>query len=75
MNIAAFENLKRVLRTVSEGELRMDCWDSCAIGYASQDPWFRQQRVPVALKQVQGTGTERVVDPALHELGKVGAAA
>ena len=42
MNTAAFENLKRVLRTVPAGELRMDRWDSCAIGYATHDAWFQQ---------------------------------
>ena|SRR5688572_7753291 len=44
VNTAAFENLKRVLRTVPQGELRMECWDSCAIGYATQDPWFWRNR-------------------------------
>jgi len=43
VNKPAFENLKRVLRTVPEGELRMEIWDSCAIGHASTDPWFQRQ--------------------------------
>ncbi len=43
MNTAAFENLKRVLRSVPPGELRMEFWDRCAIGYAMRDAWFQQQ--------------------------------
>ena len=50
VNTAAFENLKRVLRTVPQGELRMECWDSCAIGYATQDAWFRQQGLQCSFK-------------------------
>ena len=50
VNTAAFENLKRVLRTVPEGELRMECWESCAIGYATQDAWFRQRGLQCSFK-------------------------
>ena len=41
MNLEAFDNLKRVLHRVPEHELRMDNWNSCAIGHASRDAWFR----------------------------------
>ena len=43
VNLAAFDNLKRVLRTVPDSKLRMDRWDGCAIGHASRDPWFQQR--------------------------------
>jgi hypothetical protein len=43
VNKSAFENLKRVLRTVPEGELRMEIWDRCAIGYATTDAWFQRR--------------------------------
>jgi hypothetical protein len=33
MNPEAFDNLKRVLRTVPDDQLRMDKWSHCAIGH------------------------------------------
>jgi hypothetical protein len=43
MNLEAFDNLKRVLRTVPEGQLQMQSWTHCAIGHASRDPWFQER--------------------------------
>ena len=43
MNLEAFENLSRVLRTVSQDELRMGDWNSCAIGHATRDAWFQER--------------------------------
>ena len=45
MNIEAFENLKRVLRTVPPNELDMHNWSRCAIGHASRDAWFQERRL------------------------------
>ena len=50
MNLAAFDNLKRVLLTVPAGELRMDQWDRCAIGYATHDAWFQQRGLQGSFK-------------------------
>jgi hypothetical protein len=43
MNLEAFDNLQRVLRSVPEHELRMENWNDCAIGHACRDPWFQQR--------------------------------
>jgi hypothetical protein len=43
MNLEAFDNLKRVLRSVPEQDLRMENWNSCAVGHASRDAWFQQR--------------------------------
>src|SRR4051794_40397595 len=45
VNFAAFENLKRVLRTVPDGELDMQDWTRCAIAHAAKDRWFRARRL------------------------------
>jgi hypothetical protein len=54
MNLEAFHNLKRVLRTVPQGELRMENWNLCAIGHASRDPWFQQRRLERSFKSAAG---------------------
>ena len=43
MNVQAFNELKRVLRTVPESEFIISHWDSCACGHATRDSWFRQR--------------------------------
>jgi hypothetical protein len=43
VNVQAFEELKRVLRTVPESEFSIADWDRCACGHATRDSWFRQQ--------------------------------
>src|SRR5215203_4331055 len=50
MNLEAVNNLKRVLRTVPEGELRMENWSFCAVGHASRDPWFQRRRLERSFK-------------------------
>jgi len=45
VNLAAFENLKRVLRTVPDRELDMQDWTRCAIAHAAKDRWFRARRL------------------------------
>ena len=41
MNVQGFEELKRVLSSVPEGQLDMTNWNSCACGHATRDDWFR----------------------------------
>jgi len=43
VNVQAFEELKRVLRTVPESEFSIGDWDRCACGHATRDSWFRQR--------------------------------
>jgi hypothetical protein len=43
VNVQAFEELKRVLRTIPESEFSISDWDRCACGHATRDSWFRQQ--------------------------------
>ena len=43
MNVQGFEQLKRVLSSVPEGQLDMTNWNSCACGQATRDEWFRSQ--------------------------------
>ena len=43
MNVQGFEELKRVLSSVPEGQLDMTNWNSCACGHAARDEWFRSQ--------------------------------
>jgi hypothetical protein len=43
VNVQAFRELKRVLRTIPESEFSIGDWDSCACGHATRDAWFRQQ--------------------------------
>jgi hypothetical protein len=43
VNVQAFEELKRVLRTIPESEFRIWDWDWCACGHATRDSWFQQQ--------------------------------
>jgi hypothetical protein len=40
VNEQAFEELKRVLATVPEGQFDMTTWHDCACGHATQDDWF-----------------------------------
>ena len=59
MNIEAFENLKRVLRTVPPNELDMRNWNRCAIGHASGDAWFQERRLETSFasaRRVFGIG-------------------
>src|SRR4051812_4115167 len=43
VNVQGFEELKRVLSSVPEGQLDMTSWNSCACGHATRDEWFRSQ--------------------------------
>src|SRR5829696_10012337 len=43
VNVQGFEELKRVLSSVPEGQLDMTNWNSCACGHATRDEWFRSQ--------------------------------
>jgi hypothetical protein len=43
VNVQGFEELKRVLSKVPEGQLDMTNWNSCACGHATRDEWFRAQ--------------------------------
>jgi hypothetical protein len=43
VNVQGFEQLKRVLSSVPEGQLDMANWNSCACGHATRDEWFRSQ--------------------------------
>src|SRR5829696_7692319 len=43
VNVQGFEQLKRVLSSVPEGQLDMTNWNSCACGQATRDEWFRSQ--------------------------------
>jgi hypothetical protein len=43
VNVQGFEELKRVLSSVPEGQLDMTNWNSCACGHATRDQWFRSQ--------------------------------
>jgi hypothetical protein len=43
VNVQGFEELKRVLSSVPEGQLDMTNWNSCACGHAARDEWFRSQ--------------------------------
>jgi len=43
VNVQGFEELKRVLSSVPEGQLDMTNWNSCACGHATRDHWFRSQ--------------------------------
>jgi hypothetical protein len=45
MNVEAFENLKRVLRSVPPNGLSMQNWNTCAIGHAVGDVWFQERRL------------------------------
>jgi hypothetical protein len=40
VNVQAFEELKRVLAGVPEGQFDMTNWRYCACGHATQDVWF-----------------------------------
>jgi hypothetical protein len=42
VNVEAFDNLKRVLRSVPPNELNMQNWNRCSIGHASEDVWFQE---------------------------------
>ena len=53
MNIEAFENLERVLRTVPPNELDMKNWNSCAIWHACDDGWFRERRLETSFASAQ----------------------
>jgi hypothetical protein len=41
VNVQGFEQLKRVLSSVPEGQLDMTNWNSCACGHATRDEWFQ----------------------------------
>ena len=59
MNVEAFDNLKRVLRTVPPNELNMQNWNTCAIGHASDDVWFQERRLDTSFasaRRVFGIG-------------------
>src|SRR5215211_3373538 len=43
VNVQGFEELKRVLSSVPEGQFDMTNWNSCACGHAARDEWFRSQ--------------------------------
>src|SRR5215203_3270889 len=43
VNVQGFEELKRVLSSVPDGQLDMTNWNSCACGHATRDDWFRSQ--------------------------------
>jgi len=43
VNVKGFEELKRVLSSLPEGQLDMTNWNSCACGQATRDEWFRSQ--------------------------------
>ena len=43
MNVQAFQELKRVLRSVPDDKFSLRDWDRCACGHATRDSWFRQQ--------------------------------
>lgn len=43
MNVEAFENLNRVLRTIQPDQLHMQSWSHCAIGHATRDAWFQRR--------------------------------
>jgi hypothetical protein len=45
MNVEAFENLKRILHTLSADQLDMSNWNRCAIGHACHDAWFVERRL------------------------------
>jgi hypothetical protein len=45
MNVEAFENLKRILHTLSADQLDMSNWSRCAIGHACHDAWFVERRL------------------------------
>ena len=45
VNVEAFDNLKRVLRSVPPESLDMSNWNRCAIGHACDDAWFRERRL------------------------------
>ena len=53
MDVEAFENLKRVLRTVAPNQLDMRNWNRCAIGHASQDAWFQERRLHPSFASAQ----------------------
>jgi hypothetical protein len=64
MNLEAFDNLQRVLRSVPEQELRMENWNDCAIGHASRDPWFQQRMLEHNFKsaaRVFGVGSSEAL--------------
>ncbi len=50
MNLEAFDNLKRVLRSVPEQDLHMENWKTCAVGHASRDAWFQQRTLEPSFK-------------------------
>ena len=41
MNVQGFEELKRVLSNVPQGEFNISNWNHCACGHATQDEWFQ----------------------------------
>ena len=43
MNVQGFEQLKRVLSNVPQGEFNISNWNHCACGYAMQDKWFQRR--------------------------------
>jgi hypothetical protein len=43
VNVQGFEQLKRVLLSVPEGQLDMTNWNSCACGHATRDEWFQSE--------------------------------
>ena len=43
MNVQGFEQLKRVLSNVPQGEFNISNWNHCACGYATQDEWFQRR--------------------------------
>jgi hypothetical protein len=59
VNVEAFDNLKRVLRSVPPNELNMQNWNRCAIGHASEDVWFQERRLDTSFasaRRVFGIG-------------------
>jgi hypothetical protein len=59
VNVEAFDNLKRVLRSVPPNELNMQNWNRCAIGHASEDVWFQERRLDTSFtsaRRVFGLG-------------------
>ena len=64
MNVEAFDNLKRVLRSVPPNELNMQNWNRCAIGHASEDGWFQERRLNTSfasVRRVFGVGKAEAV--------------
>jgi len=73
VNVEAFDNLKRVLRSVPPNELNMQNWKRCAIGHASEDLWFRERRLDMSFAsagRVFGIGKAEAVHLFSARAGK-----